>query len=1102
MCLKMVRWWRYCCGMGGRPLSWSRIERILSSTYTGKLTPTETFNGWRTAPESVIAGAFGRWGEHGGDASRLSKPPADSAHEHDIAHERDIAQRVGADLHCRTSFSFLHGASDPEDMVAEACRLGLRTLGIADRDGFYGVARFAEAAAEARLNTIIGAELSLSEAPLTVLVRGPEGYRRLSHVLCDAHMASGEKGVLLYPSLDQLAHHADGHWQILANEEWLPHLDALVATFGTANVAVEHRIDLTPRAADYQRELAEAAEKLGLRQVVGAAATAATPSSARVAGAKHALHVRESLDEHESALPAVGGSWLRSWEELREFFHHLPDAIAATEDIAAECAFTLDLIAPRLPEWDTPDGYTESTWLAKLAKEGARRRYKRDTDISRRAWVQLEHELDVIDQLGFPGYFLIVHDICDFCRRENILAQGRGSAANSVVCFALGITNVDPISAGLLFERFLSAERDGPPDIDVDIESGRREEVIQYVYRRYGRDNAAQVANVITYRRRGALRDAARALGHDPGVIDAWVNKLTDPPTQVAELADKLKGQPRHLGIHSGGMVICDRPIADVVPTEWARMENRSVVQWDKDDCAAAGLVKFDLLGLGMLEAIHHCIDLVAKHRGKEVNLWEIDISEPEVYEMLARADAVGVFQVESRAQLATLPRLKPREFFDLVVEVALIRPGPIQGGSVHPYIRRRNGVEAVTYDHPVLEKSLGKTLGIPLFQEQLMQMAVDAAGFSGAEADSLRRAMGSKRSVAKMEALHERFLRGLWQTNRISGEVGEKLWNKIVAFAAYGFPESHAQSFASLVYFSAWFKYHYPAEFCVALLRAQPMGFYSAQSLVADARRHGVECVSPSIDVSGVEADVEVGAGSAGGDRIRLGLGSINGLGDVAAKRIVAARATAPFQSAADLARRAQLTVAHLEALARAGAMECLGMDRRQALWAAGVAATEHEGMLPGLTVANAPALPGMTEFELAAADLAGTGVTPGEYPVAALRAELQERGVVSAIELKHVEDSSRVRIAGIVTHRQRPGTAGGVVFLGMEDETGLMNVLCTPGLWERYRAIATTERALMVRGIVQNASGAVTVVADKLVPLREIVAAPVVAGRSRDFR
>ncbi|WP_431832966.1 error-prone DNA polymerase [Corynebacterium freneyi] len=1105
-------------------MSWSRIERILSGKSVGTLTPGYGVNGHRRGG--------GRGSDAAGDgAGRVDGSANVRSNDASGGVGGDVSVGVvgvvgGVDLHCRSSYSFLHGASDPADLVDEAVRLGLRALGIADRDGLYGVARFAEAAAEAGLDTIIGAELSLPQAPLTVLARGPEGYRRLSRVINDALMSGGKKGVTRYPALPELAQAADGYWQVLADVAWLPHLGELVAAFGPDDVAVDHHVDPTPGAADDQRDLAAAAAEHGLRQVAGAAATAATPADARVAGAKHALAQRESLDDHEPKLPPTGGSWLRSGAELEAIFGHLPGVLDATAQVAAECAFTLDLIAPNLPAWDVPEGHDESSWLAHIARAGALRRYGPaeglDADatgasdegaggaptVVTQAWKQLERELDVIGELGFPGYFLIVHDICEFCRRENILAQGRGSAANSVVCFALGITNVDPIAAGLLFERFLSPERDGPPDIDLDIESGRREEVIQYVYRRYGRDNAAQVANVITYRRRGALRDAARALGHAPGVVDAWVNGTAQPPEQVTALAERLRGQPRHLGIHSGGMVICDRPIADVVPVEWARMENRSVVQWDKDDCAAAGLVKFDLLGLGMLEAIHHCIDLVAEHRGRTVRLWEIDVAEKAVYDMLSRADAVGVFQVESRAQLATLPRLRPREFFDLVVEVALIRPGPIQGGSVHPYIRRRNGLEPVTYDHPVLEKSLGKTLGIPLFQEQLMQIAVDAAGFTGAEADSLRRAMGAKRSVERMEALRTRFLDGLRRTNGIVGDVADRLWDKIVAFAAYGFPESHAQSFASLVYFSAWFKYHYPAEFCVALLRAQPMGFYSPQSLVADARRHGVGCDGPDVNASGVEADCP-------GGRIRLGLGAVAGLGDDAARRIVDARdgcgaeadeaglfRGGPFRDVADLARRASLDVSHVEALARAGALECLGMDRRQALWAAGIAATEHEGMLPGLTVASAPALPGMTEFELAAADLAGTGVTPGEYPVARLRGELDAIGVTPAAQLGAVEDSSRVLVAGIVTHRQRPGTAGGVIFLGMEDETGLMNVLCTPGLWQRFRSIATVERALVVRGIARNASGAVTIVADKLTPLREVVAAPVVAGRSRDFR
>ncbi|NLF92000.1 MAG: error-prone DNA polymerase, partial [Corynebacterium marinum] len=498
--------------------------------------------------------------------------------------------------------------------------------------------------------------------------------------------------------------------------------------------------------------------------------------------------------------------------------------------------------------------------------------------------------------------------------------------------------------------------------------------------------------------------------------------------------------------------------------------------------------VKFDLLGLGMLEALHHMIDLVAEQHGTRVHLWELDLADPGVYDMLCRADAVGVFQVESRAQLSTLPRLKPRTFFDLVVEVALIRPGPIQGGSVHPYLRRRDGSEPVTYDHPVLEKSLGKTLGIPLFQEQLMQIAVDAAGFSGAEADALRRAMGSKRSPAKMAELKGRFFRGVRDTHGIPGETAEKLWNKIVAFAAYGFPESHSQSFASLVYFSAWFKHHYPAEFCVGLLRAQPMGFYSPQSLIQDARRHGIGILPVDVNESGEQARVVDG-------RIRVGLNLINGLG-AAAARIEKA---APFTGIPDLSRRAELSVEHVESLARAGALDCFGVDRRQALWQAGVAATEREGMLPGLSAIESPSLPGMSTFELMVADVAATGVTPRSQPMELVRGQLDDAGILTAAALRGVPDGTRVRVAGVVTHRQRPQTASGLTFLGMEDETGLINVMVSAGLWNRQRVLARTSRALVVRGIVRNATGAVTVVADRLEPL---AVGEWFSRGSRDFR
>ncbi|MGH3562912.1 MAG: error-prone DNA polymerase, partial [Mycobacterium sp.] len=517
-----------------------------------------------------------------------------------------------------------------------------------------------------------------------------------------------------------------------------------------------------PRDDERNSALAELAPRFGVGLVATTGAHFAGPCRGRLAMAMGAIRARQSLDSAAGWLAPLGGSHLRSGAEMARLFAPRPQVVTAAAELGEQCAFPLILIAPQLPPFDVPAGHTEDSWLRQLAMTGAGDRYG-PSEHAPRAYTQIEHELKVIAQLRFPGYFLVVHDITQFCRRNDILCQGRGSAANSAVCYALGVTAVDPVANELLFERFLSPARDGPPDIDIDIESDQREKVIQYVYDKYGRDYAAQVANVITYRGRSAVRDMARALGFSPGQQDAWSKQisrwtgLTDSPDvagipePVVELAAQITNLPRHLGIHSGGMVICDRPIADVCPVEWARMAGRSVLQWDKDDCAAIGLVKFDLLGLGMLSALHYAKDLVAEHEGIEVDLARIDLSEPAVYEMLTRADSVGVFQVESRAQMATLPRLRPREFYDLVVEVALIRPGPIQGGSVHPYIRRRNGIDPVTYDHPSMQRALRKTLGVPLFQEQLMQLAVDCAGFSAGEADQLRRAMGSKRSTERM---------------------------------------------------------------------------------------------------------------------------------------------------------------------------------------------------------------------------------------------------------------------------------------------------------------------------------------------------------------
>ena len=1035
-----------------------------------------------------------------------------------------------AELHTHSAYSFLDGASTPEDLVEEAARLDLRAIALTDHDGLYGVVRFAEAAKELDVATVFGAELSLgggsrTDEPdppgphLLVLARGPEGYRRLSRQLASAHLAGGEKGKLHY-DFDTLTEAAGGHWNVLTGcrkghvrqalsaggpDAAAVALADLVDRFGRDRVVIELSHHGHPLDDERNAALADLAPRFGLRVIATTAAHFAEPARGRLAMAMGAIRARRSMDESAGYLAPLGGSHLRSGDEMARVFSHCPEVVTAAAELGEQCAFGLALIAPRLPPFDVPDGHTENSWLRHLVAEGAHDRYG-TPEHARIAYAQIEHELKVIEQLEFPGYFLVVHDITRFCRLNNILAQGRGSAANSAVCYALKITNVDPVANELLFERFLSPARDGPPDIDIDIESDLRENVIQYVYQRYGREYAAQVANVITYRGRSAVRDMARALGFSQGQQDAWSKQvsrwngvagspdLEGIPEQVVDLARQISDLPRHMGIHSGGMVICDRPIADVCPVEWARMENRSVLQWDKDDCAAIGLVKFDLLGLGMLSALHYAIDLVAEHKDIEVDLSRLDLGEHAVYEMLQRADSVGVFQVESRAQMATLPRLKPRVFYDLVVEVALIRPGPIQGGSVHPYIRRRNGLERVTYDHPSMESALRKTLGVPLFQEQLMQLAVDCAGFSAAEADQLRRAMGSKRSTEKMRRLRSRFFAGMVELYGVTGEVVERIYEKLEAFANFGFPESHSLSFASLVFYSSWFKLHHPAAFCAALLRAQPMGFYSPQSLVADARRHGVIVRGPDVNASLSHATLENH-----GLEVRLGLGSVRHVGKELAERLVKERnINGPFTSLLDLTGRLQLSVPQTEALATAGALGCFGASRREGLWAAGAAATQRPDRLPGVgSSSHVPSLPGMTELELAAADVWATGVSPDSYPTRFLREDLDALGVVPADQLLSVPDGTRVLVAGAVTHRQRPATAQGVTFMNLEDETGMVNVLCSPGLWSRHRRLAQTASALVVRGIVQNTTGAVTVIADRMSKLSMRV-----SSRSRDFR
>lgn len=1186
----MTGWWN-------PPIPWVELEQRLS----GKpLPPKPGSDGPGALPGP--AGSVDSDGSAGGGSGTGAPvaPPAPAAPLAEANSHRPAelgssasspSRRSGpryAELHCHSAFSFLDGASQPEDLVAEAARIGLSALAITDHDGLYGVVRFAEAAREVGLPTLFGAEVATGRseprggAPdpegehLLVLARDHIGYARLSRALSDAHLAGREKGRLVARP-EAFAAVADGRWLVLtgcrkgsvraALAAGGPAaagraLDRLVGLFGRDNVVVELTDHGDPRDTERNDILFRLAGEHRLDTVATNNVHYATPAGYRLAAAMAAVRARRALDDMDGWLPSAGTAHLRSPGEMAARFARYPGAVERAARIGDECAFELELIEPKLPDFPVPPGHTEASWLRHLTERGGAGRYgRRSEPVARHAWKQIDHELDLIEQLEFPGYFLIVNDITEFCRRAGILCQGRGSAANSAVCYALGITGVDAVGFKLLFERFLAPERDGPPDIDLDIESGRREEVIQYVYTRYGRECAAQVANVISYRPRSAVRDMARALGYSPGQQDAWSKQIerwdplppvpagqssdhrppappdtsddpspterpasSDPglsvgplpserpglpsgvavghdiPDDVLDLANRISRFPRHLGIHSGGMVICDRPVCEVVPVEWARMPGRTVIQWDKEDCAAARLVKFDLLGLGMLSMLHGVFDLIDLHHGRRLDLSSIPKEDAAVYDMLCAADSIGVFQVESRAQMATLPRLRPRTFYDLVVEVALIRPGPIQGGSVHPYIRRRKDPSQITYPHPLLEKSLRKTLGVPLFQEQLMQMAIDVAGCTPQEADELRRAMGSKRSTERMERLRSRLYEGM-AANGITGAVADDLFGKLAAFANFGFPESHAVSFAHLVYISSWVKLHYPAAFCAAILNAQPMGFYSPQSLVADARRHGVVVRGPDINASGADAALEPDEP----DRpaVRIGLGGVRHVTDEVADRIVADRWTGGlYLDMADLVRRTGVTERQVEALSTAGAFGCFGLSRREALWAAGAVAQARPGRLAGMVVgadvtAVAPFLPDLTDDERTVANLWATGISPDSYPTQYVREHLDAEGVLTAAQVRVAEHGRRIRVAGVVTHRQRPATARGTTFLNLEDETGMANIICSRGLWTRYRTVARTAGALIVRGRLEKVDGVANVIADGLERLD-------LSGgiQSRDFR
>lgn len=1032
-----------------------------------------------------------------------------------------------AELHAHSAFSFLDGANQPEELVEAAVKLGLSGLAVLDFAGFYGAIRTNEAGKSYSLPILHGVELTLEDGShLPLLAKNLLGYRELSTLISLHNLKQGRNHVpFTWAQLEQanagnwliLTGSSNGPLRRLPREERGNFLGWLKEVFGAENVLVEAALTPSYQSQKLGQELLALSQEHKLALVATTAARVADPARRNLADVLRAVRRNETLLQAEGYLPS-SASFLRSPAEMMQLHRYHPPAVSRTAQIARDYSFDLQLLAPELPRAKVPAGHTQTSWLRHLTYQGAKRRYG-DKEKYPKAWETIEHELQIIEELGFCGYFLIVWEIVQFCRKENILCQGRGSAANSAVCFCLEITAVDAVKHKMLFERFLSPLRSGPPDIDLDIEAGRREEVIQHVYQKYGRSCCAQVANVISYQPRLALRDVSKALGFSEDASRKWLKnirggKRIDPletpavPALVRKLAGEISLLPRHLGLHSGGMVLTKQPVTSLCPVQWSTKHARSCLQWDKDDCASAGLVKFDLLGLGMLTALRKAFDWLkqAGVRGTDgapLGLYNLPAEDPLVYALLQKADTVGVFQVESRAQMNTLPRLKPSCFYDLVVEVALIRPGPIQGQAVNPYLRRRMGLEEVTYLHPLVKPALEKTLGVPIFQEQLMQISIEAAGFTPAQADQLRKAMSAKRSRKKMELLKPALMEGM-KRNGIAASEREAIYQQLQGFSEFGFPESHAFSFAYIVYASAWLKVHYPAYFYASILASQPMGFYSPQTLVADANRHQVKVGKVDVNYSQVEASVwlektDQGTESAG---VRLGLESVRGLGKEAATKIVSAR-THPFESMEDLAARARLSSEQLQALAKARALESLGISRAQAIWEAGALSEKshqpsswYQPFLPGSAPgAKAPQLPELSPSQKVQADLIATGVSIAKHPCQLVRSELTKQGVILISELGKYADRL-VKIAGIVTHRQRPHTAKGTTFLSLEDESGLANVICSTGFWQAYRATANSAAALTVLGKVQ-VNGAIAVLAQKISAL-EI---PVVV-KSRDFR
>jgi error-prone DNA polymerase len=1017
------------------------------------------------------------------------------------------------ELHARSAFSFLEGSSVPEELVARAAELNQPALAILDRDNVSGAARFHMAAKKSGIRAHIGAEVTCTDGNrYPLLAENRKGYQNLCRLITRMKMRAKKGEGAATP--EELAEFSEGLVHLASRPD-----ARLLDLFGAKNIFVELQRHYNRDQEARNQALIDFARQHRLPLVATNGVSHTTPQSREALDVLTCVRNKVKIQEAGRLLSINSERHLKNAQEMSRLFADLPEAIANTRELSNRLQFTLADLGYQFPRYPVPPGETMNTFLRKRAEEGVRNRYYPtafSADLYRRARRQVERELALIEKLDLAGYFLIVWDIVEFCRKQNILVQGRGSAANSAVCYSLGITAVDPVSMDLLFERFLSEERGEWPDIDLDLPSGdQRERAIQYVYQRYGQLGAAMTANVITYRGRSAVRDIGKVLGFEEpelariaALVPTWgwtdpketaerqfreagLSPDNPPIAKFLDLYMTIQDLPRHLGQHSGGMVICEGQLDSVVPLEPATMPGRVVIQWDKEDCADMGIVKVDLLGLGMMAVLEESIQRIRESYSEEVDLAHLPQDDPLVYAALQKADTIGLFQVESRAQMSCLPRLRPERFYDIVVQVAIIRPGPIVGKMLNPFLRRRQGREKPECLHPSLEPVLARTLGVPLFQEQLLRIAMIVANFTGGEAEELRRAMGFKRSEARMRDIETRLRAGMTR-NGITEKQQETIVQSITSFALYGFPESHAASFALIAYASAYLKCHYLAAFTAAILNNQPMGFYAPATLVKDAQRHGLHFKPIDVTRSDWKCTIEENHinHTQGEKWVRLGLNYVKGLRQQAAQSILDARAQAPFSSIQDLANRAkELRRDELRKLSEIGALNFISDDpihRRAALWDSELAIRPAGPLFTDLEPPSGdqPLLP-MTASERLNSDFRGTHLTIGKHPMAFHRDNLNAIGVMPARELKFIPNGRLVRIAGCVICRQRPGTAKGLLFLSLEDETGVSNAVVMPDVFDRERATILNNPYIVIDGEMQNIDGVISIKASHFEPL-----------------